>query len=187
MKRIVILGGGYGGITAAKKLGRIFRKNSDIEITLIDKNTYHTLMTELHEVAGSRVDPDSVMISYDRIFTGSHINIVTDVITSLDTEKKQLVSAKAVYPYDYLIIGTGGAPEFFDIQGIQENSFSLWSLEDAIRITAALRRALPACREGARRRSAPADAHLCCCRCRLYRHRTGRRVHGTPECTLRTL
>ena len=134
MKRIVILGGGYGGITAAKKLGRIFRKNSDIEITLIDKNTYHTLMTELHEVAGSRVDPDSVMISYDRIFTGSHINIVTDVITSLDTEKKQLVSAKAVYPYDYLIIGTGGAPEFFDIQGIQENSFSLWSLEDAIRI-----------------------------------------------------
>ena len=134
MKRIVILGGGYGGIAAAKKLAKIFKKNSDISITIVDKNTYHTLMTELHEVAGSRVDPDSVMVSYERIFTGTKVNVVTDFITGIDFEKKALVSEKAEYPYDYLILGTGGAPEFFDIQGIQENSFSLWSLEDAIRI-----------------------------------------------------
>ncbi len=134
MKRIVILGGGYGGITAAMKLGKIFKKNPEVEITIIDKNTYHTLMTELHEVAGSRVDPDSVMISYDRIFSGSRVNMVTDVIKGLDTQKKELISEKATYSYDYLVLATGGAPEFFDIQGIQENSFSLWSLEDAIRI-----------------------------------------------------
>ncbi len=134
MKRIVIMGGGYGGITAAMRLSKIFKKDPEVDITLIDKNTYHTLMTELHEVAGSRVDPDSVMISYDRIFSGSRINMATDVIKGLDTEKKELISDKATYPYDYLILATGGAPEFFDIQGIQENSFSLWSLEDAIRI-----------------------------------------------------
>ena len=38
MKRIVILGGGYGGIAAAKKLAKIFKKNNDIEITIVDKN-----------------------------------------------------------------------------------------------------------------------------------------------------
>ncbi|WP_321992461.1 FAD-dependent oxidoreductase [Marispirochaeta aestuarii] len=134
MKRIVILGGGYGGIAAAKKLAKIFKKNNDIEITIVDKNTYHTLMTELHEVAGSRVDPDSVMVSYERIFANTKVKVITDFITGIDFEKKALVSEKAKYPYDYLILGTGGAPEFFDIQGIQENSFSLWSLEDAIRI-----------------------------------------------------
>ena len=78
-KRVVILGGGYAGIETAKVLYKKYKKNADIEITLIDKNTYHTLMTELHEVAGSRVEPDSVMVSYQRIFSGTNINLVTDV------------------------------------------------------------------------------------------------------------
>jgi NADH dehydrogenase len=133
-KKIVILGGGYAGIEAAKKLSKRYKKNENVEITLIDKNTYHTLMTELHEVAGSRVEPDSVMVSYERIFSASKVNLVTDFITGIDFEKRQLKSDKTVYDYDYMILGTGGAPEFFDIEGVQENSFSLWSLEDAMRI-----------------------------------------------------
>ncbi|MDC7225165.1 MAG: NAD(P)/FAD-dependent oxidoreductase [Spirochaetales bacterium] len=133
-KRLVILGGGYAGIEAAKTLYKKYKKNDKVEITLIDKNTYHTLMTELHEVAGSRVEPDSVMVSYQRIFSGTNINLVTDVITGIDFETRKLKSDKAEYDYDYLVLGTGGAPEFFDIEGVQENSFSLWSLEDAMRI-----------------------------------------------------
>ena len=131
---IVVLGGGYAGIETAKVLFRKFRKKKNISITLIDKNTYHTLMTELHEVAGSRVEPDSVMVSYDRIFAGTEINVVTDFITDIDFEAKQVKSEKQSYAYDYLVLGTGGAPEFFDIPGIQEHSFSLWSLEDSMRI-----------------------------------------------------
>lgn len=65
---IVILGGGYGGVETAKKLHKQFKKRPEIEITLIDRNPYHTLMTELHEVAGARVEPDSVRVSFARIF-----------------------------------------------------------------------------------------------------------------------
>lgn len=133
-KRIVILGGGYAGIEVAKVLSKKYRKNNQIEISLIDKNTYHTLMTELHEVAGSRVEPDSVMVSYDRIFSGRKVNVVTDFITGVDFEKRKLKSDKTEYEYDYLVLSTGGSPEFFDIEGVQDNSFSLWSLEDAMRI-----------------------------------------------------
>ncbi len=133
-RKIVILGGGYAGIEAARKLYKKFRKDESVEITIIDRNTYHTLMTELHEVAGSRVVPDSVMISYERIFSGTDIEIVSDNITGIDYEKKVLISDLNRYEYDYLVLGTGGAPEFFDLPGIQENSFSLWSLEDAIKI-----------------------------------------------------
>ena len=132
--RIAILGGGYGGIEAAKVLSKKYKKNDAVEITIIDKNTYHTLMTELHEVAGSRVEPDAVMVSYERIFSGRKVNVVTDFITDIDFEKRTLISDKTEYGYDYLILSTGGAPEFFDIEGVQENSFSLWSLEDAMRI-----------------------------------------------------
>ncbi len=133
-KKIIILGGAYAGIAAAKKIYRKFKKGSEVELTIIDKNKYHTLMTELHEVAGSRVIPDSVMISFERIFSGKKINIVNDFIKGVDFKNQLVESDRAKYPYDYLIIGTGGAPEFFDIPGVQENSFSLWSLEDAIRI-----------------------------------------------------
>lgn len=132
--RIVILGGGYGGVHAAKRLHKKYRKREDVEITLIDKNPYHTLMTELHEIAGSRTEPEAVQVSFHKIFGGRRVNVVVDEIRSADFEKKTLTSDTAVYPYDYLVIGAGGAPEFFDIPGVQEHSFTLWSLEDAIRI-----------------------------------------------------
>ena len=133
-KTIVILGGGYAGIASAKVLSKKYRKNNQVNITLIDKNSYHTLMTELHEVAGSRVEADAVMVSYERIFPSGKVKIVKDCITGIDFEKRMLKSDQSEYAYDYLVLGTGGAPEFFDIEGIQENAFTLWSLEDALRI-----------------------------------------------------
>ncbi len=132
--RIAVLGGGYAGIEAAKKLHKHFRKNMDVEITLIDRNPYHTLMTELHEIAGSRTEPESVQISFKRIFSGTRVNVVIDDIDTIDFSKKTIKSDVTEYEYDYLVIGTGGRPEFYGINGIQENSFTLWSLEDAIRI-----------------------------------------------------
>ncbi len=132
--RIVVLGGGYGGVAAMKKLYRKLKGNPNIEFTLIDRNQYHTLMTELHEVAGSRVDPASVQVSFKRIFSGTRIKVVTDTIQNIDFENKRLLSKNAKYDYDYLIIAAGGDPEFFGIEGIQDNSFTLWSLEDAMRI-----------------------------------------------------
>lgn len=133
-KTIIILGGGYAGIEAAKVLSKKYRKNNQVDITLIDKNTYHTLMTELHEVAGSRVEADAVMVSYDRIFAGTKVKVVTDSIIDVDFANRKLRSKNSEYDYDYLVLGTGGSPEFFDIEGVQENSFTLWSLEDAMRI-----------------------------------------------------
>jgi len=132
--RIVVLGGGYGGVHAAKHLHKKYRKREDIEITLIDRNPYHTLMTELHEIAGSRTEPEAVQVSFHKIFGGKRVNVVIDEIRSADFEEKTLSSDTATYRYDYLVIGAGGAPEFFDIPGVQEHSFTLWSLEDAIRI-----------------------------------------------------
>lgn len=131
---IIVLGGGYAGIETAKVLSKKYQKNNQVDITLIDKNSYHTLMTELHEVAGSRVEADAVMVSYERIFSAGKVKLVKDCITGIDFEKQTLKSDRTEYAYDYLVLATGGAPEFFDIDGIQENAFTLWSLEDALRI-----------------------------------------------------
>ncbi len=134
-KRIVILGGGYAGVHAAKVLHKAFKKLKDtVEVTLIDRHNYHTLMTELHEVAGNRVDESSVKISYNRIFAGTTVNVIRDEIKHIDFEKQVLEGIGATYAYDQLLIATGAEPTDFNIPGVKEHAFYLWSLEDALRI-----------------------------------------------------
>ena len=133
-KKILILGGGYGGVWAGKILEKHFRKDENIEITLVDMRPFHTLMTELHEVAGWRTDPESVQVSFKKIFGTKRINVVLDKIQKVDFEAKKAFGTKADYAFDYIIVGVGAEPEFFGIPGVQENSFSLWAFEDAMKI-----------------------------------------------------
>ncbi|MBS7527372.1 FAD-dependent oxidoreductase [Fusibacter paucivorans] len=133
-KKIIILGGGYAGVKAGKTLHKAFKDNPDVEITLIDKNTYHTLMTELHEVAGHRTSPDSIRIDLRTIFKGRSVKVVTDTITKVDFETKQIASEKKTYDFDYLLLACGSDTNSFGIPGIEEHAFTLWSYDDAITI-----------------------------------------------------
>jgi NADH dehydrogenase len=133
-KEILIIGGGYGGIAAAKKLGKKYRRREDVGITLVDRHPYHTLMTELHEVAGHRVGPESVRVPYAKIFGAAKVKVVVDKIAGVDFEKQEARSATRSYGYDYLVVGSGAEPEYFGIPGIKEHSFTLWSYEDAVKL-----------------------------------------------------
>lgn len=131
-KRIIVLGGGYGGVLTAKKLGKKFKKDEDVEITLIDKNPYHTMLTELHEVAASRVPEDAIRIDLKKIFAKRKVNVVLDEITDIDFSCKKLKSNTNEYEYDYLVIGTGSKPTTFGIPGVMEYTYKLWSYDDAV-------------------------------------------------------
>lgn len=139
MKKIVVLGGGYGGVLTAKKLAKKFKKASDVEITLIDRKPYHTLLTELHEVAANRVEEDSVKIDLKKIFAGRNVNVVLDEVDTIDFEGKKLNAKKNTYDYDYLVIGTGCKPSYFGIPGAEENAFPLWSFENAVHLREQIR------------------------------------------------
>ncbi len=64
---IVVIGAGFAGVAATKKLSRHFRKDKDVTITLIDKHPYLTYMTELHEVAGGRVEPEAIQYDLQKL------------------------------------------------------------------------------------------------------------------------
>jgi len=132
--KIVILGAGYAGVHAAKMLAKKYKKNDDVEITLIDRNPYHTLMTELHEVAGGRVHPESVQVELWKIFEKTKVNLVIDNIEKVDTDNKKVTTSHETFEYDYLMIGTGAEPAFFGVPGVKEHGFTLWSFDDAMRI-----------------------------------------------------
>ncbi len=134
-KRIVILGGGYAGVHAAKKMHKAFKRIKDkVEIVLIDRHNSHILMTELHEVAGNRVEEDSVKISFDRIFAGKNVTVIRDEIKTIDFKKQVLNGVKGDYAYDQLLIATGAEATDFNIPGVKEHSFYLWSIADALNI-----------------------------------------------------
>ena len=71
MIKIVVIGAGYAGVLATKKLEKKLRKKklADLtEITIIDKHPYHTMLTELHEVAACRVGEESIKMNLKQIF-----------------------------------------------------------------------------------------------------------------------
>ncbi|MBP3909570.1 MAG: NAD(P)/FAD-dependent oxidoreductase [Turicibacter sp.] len=133
MKKVVVLGGGYAGVLTAKKLAKKFKKNKDVQITLIDKQSYHTMLTELHEVAAGRVNEESIRMDLKSIFAGRNVNVVLDEIKNIDFDQKVLTSNDATYEYDYLVMGTGCKPTFFGIPG-SENAHQLWSYTDAVNL-----------------------------------------------------
>lgn len=132
-KKVLIVGAGYAGIEAALTLNKK-KKKEGIEITLVDKNDYHTLLTELHEVAGNRISEEGIRISLRSIFKYTSVNVVMDEIVSFDLDNNKACSKERVYEYDYLILAMGSTPNFFGIPGLAEHAFTLWSYEDAIKI-----------------------------------------------------
>jgi len=138
-KRVLVLGAGYAGIEAALKLHKKSKKE-DIEIILIDKNPYHTLLTELHEVAGNRISEDGIIVPLKDIFKYTKVSVVLDEIESINFESNQLISKKTTYAYDYLILASGSRPTFYGIPGLEQNGFTLWSYQDAIKIREHIRR-----------------------------------------------
>ncbi len=133
-KKIVVLGGGYAGVLTAKNLAKKFKRGSGVEISLIDKNPFHTMLTELHEVAACRVEEDSIKVSLEKIFAQRNVDVILDTIDSIDYEGKKLVGKSATYDYDYLVISSGSKPTFFGIEGAEANTYKLWSYEDAVKL-----------------------------------------------------
>lgn len=132
MKNIVIVGAGYAGILTAKKLAKKFKKNDDIKVTIIDKNPFHTMLTELHEVAAGRVEEDSIKISLRKVFAGRKVDVRLDCVERVDFEGKKVIAQNDSYDYDYLVIAAGSKPTFFGVSGAKEHSYKLWSYEDAV-------------------------------------------------------
>jgi NADH dehydrogenase len=137
MKRIVVIGAGYAGVLAAKLLEKRFKKlkkTKEFEVSIIDRHPFHTMLTELHEVAAQRVEEDSIKISLEKVFAGRAVNVVQDEIKSVDFLAKRIQGVKKEYQYDWLVLASGSKPAFFGIKGVEDNAFTLWSYEDAARL-----------------------------------------------------
>jgi len=140
MVKILILGGGFGGIRCALDLEKKLRNEADI--TLIDRNSYHLFTPALYEVAsafGLKKDPfavqlkKTVCISYADIFQNKHVNFIQAEITSVDLSGREVkISGDTILGYDYLVFALGSEYEDYGIPGVREYSYKFKTIEDAL-------------------------------------------------------
>lgn len=125
---IVIIGAGYGGLTAALRLAGLLLKHPEYRVHLIDKNPYHTLKTQLHEAAVRKAE---VSIPIDRIINKLNIVFYCKEVTGIDPVKRLVYMKNDSLSFEYLVIAIGSQANFYGVPGLREHSFSLQTLPDA--------------------------------------------------------
>jgi NADH dehydrogenase len=143
-KHIVILGGGFGGMTTAENLERVFGADRSIDFTLVSETNALLFTPMLAEVAGSSLEPTH--ISSPLRTSLRRTQVVRGKATQIDLERRRVTvalgeqvdnnSAKPPQelPYDHLILALGAVSNYFGNQNIEQLAFDFKSLLDAIRI-----------------------------------------------------
>ena len=138
LKRIVILGGGFAGLAAAQRLERLYPHDNGLEITLVSQSNYLLFTPMLAEVASGGLEPQHISAPVRAACRRTDFRHAQ--VEAVDTEAKTVrVRASesapvAVLPYDHLILALGAIPNFYDLPGLEENAYTLKTLDDAIKL-----------------------------------------------------
>lgn len=131
--KILILGGGYGGLKCAITLQNHFAKwRNKAQITLISKHDYHYQSTLLHKVAIGTYNARKARIYFRNILNHKKITFIKDTV--LKIEGNRVVGKHESYEFDYLVIALGFKPNTFNIAGVDEYAFKLYSANAALKI-----------------------------------------------------
>ncbi len=137
MKKIVVVGGGAGGLELATKLGNSLGKKESAHITLIDRNTSHLWKPLLHEIAVGTMDEGVDAVSYRGHAINNHFYFRVGTLTDIDPTAKQVVLApmhddegveflpSTRIDYDYLVLAIGSTSNDFNTPGIKNNCIFL--------------------------------------------------------------
>ncbi|MBM7600846.1 NADH dehydrogenase [Virgibacillus halotolerans] len=129
MKRLVILGGGYGGIKILLSL-LDHQLPEDVHITLVDRNPYHSLKTEFFTIAAGTVAERDVRLDFP---DDNRINYVYKEINKIDSENQKITfeNSTEVISYDYLVIGLGCEDNYHGVEGVEEFTESVQTFAKA--------------------------------------------------------
>lgn len=128
--RVVILGGGFGGLYAAKALRR-----KHVQVTLIDKRNFHLFQPLLYQVATGALSPGDIASPLRSLFRHAHnIHVLLGEVIDFDVAAKRVILGDAEVPYDTLIVATGADNFYFGNDKWEEFAPGLKSIEDATRM-----------------------------------------------------
>jgi NADH dehydrogenase len=135
-KRIVILGGGFGGMAAARELERALPRDANVDVTLVNRENFFLFTPMLHEVAASDLDLATIVSPLRRLLKRTRLFIGTVEDIDVGTQTVTVAHAGGQHrhelPYDHLVVALGAVTNFYDIPGLAERAVTMKSLGDAI-------------------------------------------------------
>src|SRR5213082_2478354 len=127
---VIIIGAGFGGLQAAKKLGR-----KNVRITVIDRTNYHLFQPLLYQVATAALSPADIAAPVRAILSKcKNVEVILAEVQSVDVEAKKVRTQDQIFAYDYLILATGARHSYFGHKEWEKLAPGLKSLEDAIEL-----------------------------------------------------
>lgn len=129
-KKIVIVGGGFGGLTAAKEF-----VDKDFSVTILDKTNYHLFQPLLYQVATAALSPGDIAVPIRGVFkNASNVNVLMEEVTEVLPAEKKVRTKENTFEYDYLILSPGSRHSYFGKDEWEKAAPGLKDLDDALKI-----------------------------------------------------
>jgi NADH:ubiquinone reductase (H+-translocating) len=132
--KILIIGGGFGGLSVARGLARALRGTEDVGVALVDRMNYTTFWPMVPSVIPSNAEVRHVAHSLRRILKPLGVEFFQDEVVGVDFEARRVKTAERDYPYDYLVLAPGSRTTYFGTPGAEENAMDVKGLRDALRV-----------------------------------------------------
>ena len=127
---VVVVGAGFGGLRAARAL-----RKAPVEVLLVDRHNYHLFQPLLYQVATAGLEPEEIAKPVRAVLRGQrNFDFRLAQVTGVDFAARQLATDDGPIGYDYLILATGAAANFFGLKGIEQCGLTLKDIPDAVRI-----------------------------------------------------
>ncbi|WFU39106.1 NAD(P)/FAD-dependent oxidoreductase [Bradyrhizobium sp. CB82] len=127
LPRVVIIGGGFGGLTAARTL-----KSAPVEVTLVDRRNCHLFQPLLYQVATAALSPGNIAWPLRSVFARQkNVRVVMMEVNSIDPTSKTVTDGVTTLPYDYLVVATGATHAYFGHPGWTPFAPGLKTIDDA--------------------------------------------------------
>src|SRR3954447_4466449 len=134
-KKVLVVGGGFGGFTAAKEICESIKDREDIGVLVVAKDNFFTFWPMVAGIISSDIDSRNVAQSLRRALITAGASFRRATLKKVDPENKTItVDGGVEFPYDHLVIALGGLPNFFGIPGVEEHSLTMRGIQDAERV-----------------------------------------------------
>jgi NADH dehydrogenase len=140
--KILILGGGFGGLYTALELEKTLARRSDVEVTLVNRDNFFLFTPMLHEVAASDLDPTDIVNPIRKLLR--RVQFFAGSVEGIDLNAKKVRVSHGEgdheheLSYDHLVIGLGSVANFFKLPGVEERCITMKSLDDAVALRSRL-------------------------------------------------
>ncbi|MCX7677589.1 MAG: NAD(P)/FAD-dependent oxidoreductase [Spirochaetes bacterium] len=127
-KKVVIIGAGFGGLNAAQELS-----DSNFDVTIIDRNNYHTFFPLLYQVSAAEIEPEQIAAPVRLILRKfKNVKFIRGEVSRINYKEKTVTCLGEQIPFDYLIVAVGSVNAFFNVPGAEKFTFPLKTLDDGM-------------------------------------------------------